>query len=136
MHGWKVLNKLTVGYIVANDLKYHEMCLVICRWRSKTDTPGTTTCHQDTCNKVIEEVLAMIDDEDISAGRACSIYIRGNMSTKEVLWRRHRRKSHTTEGYSYRKVSSPERRIWFRRDVMLVPASALKHRITTSPYCN
>ena len=63
MHDWKVLNKLTVGYLVAN-----ATCLVICRWRFKTDTPGTKTCHQYICNKVIEDVLAMID-EDISAGR-------------------------------------------------------------------
>ena len=28
---------LTVGYIVANELKYHASCLVICRLRFKTD---------------------------------------------------------------------------------------------------
>ena len=43
---------------------------MICRWRFKTDTPGTKTCHQDTCNKAIEEVLAMID-EDMPTGRTC-----------------------------------------------------------------
>ena len=36
-------------------------------------------------------------------------YVRGNMSTKETLWRRHRCKSQNTEGYISRKVSSPER---------------------------
>ena len=29
MHDWKILNKLTVGYLVANELKYHATCLVI-----------------------------------------------------------------------------------------------------------
>ena len=58
MHDWKVLNKLTVGDLVANELKYHAMCLVIFRRRFKTDTAGTKTCHQDTCNKAIEAVLA------------------------------------------------------------------------------
>ena len=70
MHDWKVLNKLTVGDLVANELKYHAMCLVIFRRRFKTDTAGTKTCHQDTCNKAIEEVLTMIN-EHISAGRTC-----------------------------------------------------------------
>ena len=76
MHDWKVLNKVTVGDLVVNELKYHATCLVICRWRFKTDRPttGTKTWHQDTCNKAIEEVLTMIIiviDEDISAGRTC-----------------------------------------------------------------
>ena len=70
MHDWKVLNRVTVGYLVANDLKYPATCLVIYRWRFKIYTPGTKTCHQYTCNKAIEEVLAMID-EYISAGRTC-----------------------------------------------------------------
>ena len=29
MHDWKVLHQLTVGYLVANELKYHATCLVI-----------------------------------------------------------------------------------------------------------
>ena len=29
MHDWKVLNKLTVEYIVANELMYHATCLVV-----------------------------------------------------------------------------------------------------------
>ena len=66
MHDGNVLYKLTVGYLVANELKYQATCLVICRWRVNTATPGTKICHQDTCNKVIEEELAMIG-EDISA---------------------------------------------------------------------
>ena len=72
MHDWKVLNKVTVGDIVANELKHHATCLVLCLWRFKTDrpTPGTKPCHQDTCNKAIAEVLTMID-ENISAGRTC-----------------------------------------------------------------
>ena len=61
MHDWKVLSKLTVGDLVANELKYHAMCLVIFRRHFKTDTAGTKTCHQDTCNKAIEAVLAMIE---------------------------------------------------------------------------
>ena len=107
------MNSKNFGDIVANVLKYHAMCHVICRWRfnTHTSTPVIKACHQYTCNKVIEEVLAMIH-EDISAGRHVSPegYIRGNTSTNETLWKRRRRKSHNTEGYISRKVYSRERR--------------------------
>ena len=41
----------------------------------------------------------------------------------------------TRQGFSYRKVSSPEN-IGFWREVILVPASAMKDLITTTLYCN
>ena len=110
MHDRKILNIVTVGDFVANELKYHATCLVICRWLFKTDTPGTKTCHQDTCNKAIEEVLAMID-EYISAGRTC-------FPLKDIYEETCQRKRHfgddtdvnRADRYSSREVSSPERR--------------------------
>ena len=114
------------------------MCLVIFRRLFKTDTAGTKTCHQDTCNKAIEEVLAMID-EDISAGRTCFPLkdIRGNVSTKEALWRRQRRQSHKTEGYIVlERFPVLKEEIGFRREVMLVLASAMKNLVKTSLYGN
>ena len=101
MHDWKVLNKATL-YIVANALKYRATCLVI--------------CHQDTCNTATEEVLAMIY-EDISAGSSlrafpARIYTRKHVNERGTLGDDIdvRRKSHKTEEYSSREVSSPERR--------------------------
>ena len=40
MHDWKVLNKLTVGDLVANELKYHAMCLVIFQYLQQSHRRG------------------------------------------------------------------------------------------------
>ena len=125
----KVLYKLTVGYLVANELKYHSTCLVICRWGFKSDAPGTKTCHSDTCNKVIEEVLAIID-EDISAGRTCITLNDVGLYEETCQRKRHfgdatdvnrtRLKDLVTE-----RVPVLKEEIGFRREVMLVPALAI-----------
>ena len=138
MHDWKVLNKLTVGDLVANELKYHAMCLVIFRRRFKTDTVGTKTCHQDTCNKAIEEVLAMID-EDISAGRIC-------FPLKDICEETCQRKRHFGDDTDVNRTRLKDivlerfpvlkEEIGFRREVMLVLASAMKNLVKTSLYGN
>ena len=135
MHDWKVLYKRTVGYIVANELKYHATCLVMCRWRFMTDTPGTKTCHQDTCNKVIEEVLAMID-EDISAGRTCFPlkYIYEETCQRKRYFGDDTDVNRTRLRYiAIERFPVLKEEIGFRRELMLVPASALKNLVTTSP---
>ena len=125
----KLLYKFTVGYLVANELKYHSTCLVIRRWGFRSDSPGTNTCHQDTCNKVIEEVLAIID-EDISAGRICIPLKDVGLYEETCQRKRHfgddtdvnrtRLKDLVTE-----MVPVLKEEIGFRREVMLVPALAM-----------
>ena len=128
MHDWKVLKKIAVGYIVANEMKYHATCLMICRWRVKTDTPGTKTCHQDTCNKVIEEVLVMID-EYISAGRTC-------FPLNDIYDETCQRKGHFGDDTDVNRTRLNDivlerfpvlkEELGFRLEVMRVSASAMK----------
>ena len=69
MNETQVLNNVSLGDLVANELKYHTDCIVEFRRRYDVMTKEKQTLPEDTAqHRAFEEVLAMID-ENISAGR-------------------------------------------------------------------